>query len=116
MSFQGDYFLPKIPGGYRPCGQGVVFGTDGKVPPAGTSTAVLTRGNPDVNLTLFIPADLAHHDPPLTPLRRFGTAFNAQLPALPNGKMTVGFEPQEGQRYNVTIAKDANGNISVSPA
>jgi hypothetical protein len=116
MSFEGDYFLPQIPGAYRPCGQGVVFGADGTVPSPGPTTAVLTRGNPDVNLTLFIPADLAQHDPPLTPLRRFGSAFNTQFPPQPNSKLTVGFEPQEGQQYNVTIATDARGNISVSQA
>jgi hypothetical protein len=114
MPFQGDYFLPQIPGGYRPCGQGVVFGADGRVPNPGVNTAILTRGNPDVNLTMFIPADLAQHDPPLSPLRRSGMAFNTQFPAQPNGKLTVGFEPVEGQQYNVNIAIDANGNITVT--
>jgi hypothetical protein len=116
MSFQGDYFLPQIPGGYRPCGQGVVFGADGNAPGPGPTTAILTRGNADVNLTMFIPADLALHNPPLIPLRRFGTAFNAQVPALPNGKVTVAFDPPESQVINVTIATDPNGNITVSRA
>jgi hypothetical protein len=115
MPFEGDYFLPQIPGAYRPCGQGVVFGADGAVPGPGASTAILTRGNPDVNLIMFIPAGLTQHDPPLSPLRRAGDAFNAQLPAQPNGKLTVAFEPVESQQYNVTIATDANGNITVTP-
>jgi hypothetical protein len=116
MPFQGDYFLPQIAGAYRPCGQGVVFGADGNVPAPGPTTAILTRGNPDVNLTMFIPAGLALHDPPLSPLRRSGMAFNAQFPAQQNGKLTVAFDPQESQQYNVTIAVDALGNITVNPA